>query len=245
MPQYAFGAGQLFGRSNDNSPATPVPFGALQGVSIDIAFSTKELYGRKQFPIALARGTGKITGKADYAQFDAAVFNELFFGNTSAAATGSVRTVTAEAVTITANAATAVNGGNFVSDLGVTRASDGSVYGRVVSGPVGLQYSCNETTGVYAFNSSQNNVPVLLAYTWNSSATGKKMTINNGNLGASPTFLCVFQESFNGQEMTLVLNKCMSSKLSLATKLEDFVQPNFDFMAYADGAGNVGTLSLE
>lgn len=242
--QYSFGSGVLYGRSLVSNVPTPVRFGALQGVSIDFAFTTKELYGQYQFPIALGRGTGKITGKADFAQFNAQAFNDLFFGLTNPA-TGSVRTAVAEAATVTANAITATNGANFVADLGVVRASDQAVFTRVANAPVGLQYTANETNGAYAFNSSQNNVPVLISYTYTDAANGKKIAITNQLLGNSPQFMAVFTETFNGKSMTISLNSCMSSKLSLVTKLEDFTIPAFDFMAFADSANAIGSISME
>lgn len=242
--QYSFGSGVLFGKSLTNVPATPVRFGALQGVSIDFAFTVKELYGQYQFPLALGRGTGKINSKADFAQFNAQAFNDLFFGNANPA-TGEVVTAVGEAQTVTANIVTATHNTTFVRDLGVVLASDGSVYTRVTSAPVGVQYSCNETTGVYTFNASQANAAVLLSYNWTDAANGKTITISNQLLGNSPQFLAVFTETFNSKKMTVVLNACMSSKLSLVTKLEDFTIPAFDFQAFADAAGNIGTIYLE
>ncbi len=242
--QYSFGSGVLYGRSLTNNVPTPVRFGALQGVTIDFSFSTKELHGQYQFPIALARGAGKITGKADFAQFNAQVFNDLFFGNDNPA-TGATRTAVSEAKTVTSNVVNPTNNTTFASDLGVVRASDGSLFARVTSSPVGLQYSCNETTGVYSFNATQNNVPVLINYTYADAVAGKKITITNQLMGTSPTFTAVFTETFCGKSMTVSLKRCMSSKLSLVTKLEDFTSPNFDFMAYADDSGAVASISME
>ena len=242
--QYSFGSGVLYGRSLTNSPATPVRFGALQGVTIDISFTTKELHGTFQFPLALGRGTGKITGKADFAQFNAQTFNDLFFGNANPS-TGSIRTAVAEEATITSNTVTLSHNATFVADLGVVLASDGSIFTRVTSGPVGQQYSCNETTGVYSFNASQNAANVLVSYKYSDAANGKIITITNQLLGNSPTFSAVFTEVFESKSLTIVLNKCMSSKLSLVTKLEDFTTPDFSFAAFADAAGNIGTISLE
>ena len=241
--QYSFGSGVLYGRSLTNTPATPVRFGALQGASIDFSFTTKELHGSYQFPVALGRGKGKITGKADFAQFNAQAFNDLFFGNSNPSNT-STRTQVGEAGTVTANTVTATYGANFVTDLGVVRASDSAVFTRANT-PIGLQYSVNETTGVYTFNATQANVAVLLSYTYADSANGKKISITNQLLGNSPTFMAVFTSTFESKSLTVVLNKCMSSKLTLATKLEDFVSPNFDFMAFADASGNIGTYSLD
>ena len=52
--QYEFGTGVLYGKSLNSGVQTPVRFGALQGVTVDFAFTTKELYGQYQFPLALA-----------------------------------------------------------------------------------------------------------------------------------------------------------------------------------------------
>lgn len=242
--QYEFGTGVLYGKSLNSGVQTPVRFGALQGVTVDFAFTTKELYGQFQFPLALARGTGKITGKADFAQFNAQVFNDLFFG-ASSVATGAVRTMVAEAGTVTANIVTASQGANFNTDLGVTYSANGAVLTKVANTPVGAQYACNETTGVYTFNATQANAAVLINYTYNDSVNGKKITISNQLLGNAPQFMAVFTETFNGKSMTVVLNACMSSKLSLVTKLEDFTIPAFDFAAFADSANAIGSISVE
>lgn len=242
--QYSFGSGVLFGRSLQSNVPTPVRFGAMQGVSIDFAFTTKELYGSFQFPIALARGTAKITGKADFAQINAQSYNDLFFGQGSVG-NNSLRVAVGEVQTVTANTVTATNGANFAADEGVVRSSDGTIYTRVANAPAGFQYACNETTGVYTFNATQNNTPVAISYTYNAAGTGKQIAISNQLLGASPQFSVVFTEVFNGKSLTIALNACMSSKLSFATKLEDFTIPSFDFMAFADAANNIGTINTE
>lgn len=242
--QYEFGTGVLYGKSLNSGVQTPVRFGALQGVTVDFAFTQKELYGQYQFPLALARGTGKITGKADFAQFNAQVFNDLFFGAGSVA-TGTTRVVQSEACTVTANIATAVFGANFVQDLGVTRASDGAVFTATANAPVGLQYACNASTGVYTFNNTQNGVAVLLNYSYADAVNGKKITITNQLLGSAPQFLAVFTQTFQNKTLTVVLNACMSSKLSLVTKTEDFTIPAFDFSAFSDASNAIGSISLE
>ena len=245
--QYSFGSGVLFGRSTSVSNPTPVRFGGLQEVSVDISFTTKPLFGQFQYPIAIGRGTAKITGKAKFAQFNAQAFNDLFFGNSVNPSNSSIRAVTAEAATITANIVTvAHNGaGNFVADYGVVKVSDGTVYTRVAANATGQQYSCNETTGVYTFNSSQNGTAVAVSYTYNDTQNGKSIIITNQLLGVAPQFIAAFTNTFNGKQETLILNACMSSKLTLATKLEDWQMPEFDFEAFADASNVVGTLNLD
>jgi hypothetical protein len=39
------------------------------------------------------------------------------------------------------------------------------------------------------------------------------------------------------------LNQCYSEKLTIATKIEDFLVPEFDFKAAADVSGVIGTIS--
>lgn len=242
--QYAFGSGVLYGRSLVTATPTPVRFGALQGVSLDFSFSVKELYGQYQFPIALGRGTGKITGKADFAQFNAQAFNDLFFGLVNPA-TGEVNTAIAEAQTITAGSVTVTNNATYLRDLGVVNSTDGSVFTRVANAPTTGQYSVNENSGVYTFNTGNNNAVVNVSYNYSDNANGKKISITNQLLGNSPQFLAVFTETFNAKKMTVVLNACMSSKLSLVTKLEDFVIPAFDFQAFSDAGNNIGTISFD
>lgn len=247
--QYSFGSGLLFGKSLNNATPTPVRFGALQSVNIDITFTTKELYGSKQFPDAVGRGTGKITGKASFGRFNAQTFNDLFFSGSPNPVTGAKRMVLEEAQSVTANIVTVTNNATFFQDMGVVLAADGSLFTRVVSAPAGQQYSCNETTGVYTFNSSQNNTPVLVSYTYSDAANGKIITLTNQLLGTTPEFLAAFSGSFTKggvkKAVTLVLNSCTSNKLTLATKIEDFTIPDLEFEAYADASGNIGSLSVD
>ncbi len=243
MAQYAFGSGFLYGIKSGSNP-TPVQFGALQDVNIDITFSIKELFSSKQFPVAIGRGTGKITGKADFGQFNAQAFNDLFFGETSLSS-GRVVSVNGEAQTITANVVNVThNGSNFSQDLGVVYAANGGVLTNVAASPVGAQYVLT-SNGLYTFNNSQNNLPVLVSYQYTDSTTGSKIVLANQALGSFPQFAVALNTSFNSKLLTLNLNACMSSKLGLSTKLEDFTIPAFEFAAFADSGGNIGTLSLD
>ena len=76
----AFGSGVLIGTTSDG----PLQFGTLQDVSVDFSFSVKSLMGQYQFPVAVARGAGKISGKAKFANIDGPILNTIFFGNTPA-----------------------------------------------------------------------------------------------------------------------------------------------------------------
>jgi hypothetical protein len=68
--QLSFGSGALWGERTDvtGSGIGPRQFGVLQDIQIDFDWTDKELYGQLQFPVAIARGQGKISGKAKFAQ---------------------------------------------------------------------------------------------------------------------------------------------------------------------------------
>lgn len=233
-----FGSGTLYGVSSVAN-STPVKFGALQGVSIDMAFSTKELYGQHNFPITVARGTGKITGKASAATFQARAFNDLFFNNTMAAG----KTVTAidEAGKVPAASTFTVDSANkttFLSDLGVIDKLTGNLMEKVASAPATGQYSV--AAGVYTFAAADANKDVLLNYQYTVAASGKKIIIAQNLIGVAPKFKVVLSTKYDGQQLDLQLNACVASKLSFATKQEDFAMPDFEFSSFADDAGIVG-----
>lgn len=76
--QYMFGTGRL--TAMPVGGGAPTAFGALQDVSVDITGDVKELYGRNQFPLDVARGKVKVQAKAKFAQIDVSLYNTLFFG---------------------------------------------------------------------------------------------------------------------------------------------------------------------
>jgi hypothetical protein len=234
----------MFGRKTGVATPTPVRFGALQDVSVDISFTTKQLFGQYQYPLAIGRGTAKITGKAKFAQFNAQAFNDLFF-NEAAVTAGEVVTTVAESALPAGNFAVVVHNATFAQDLGVSNATTGEVFQRVTGVPVGNNnYSCNETTGNYGFNATMN-VAVLISYNYTDAGNGSNIVLVNQLLGSAPQFLVVLTETFQSNALTLQLNACMSSKLTLTSKLEDFWVQEFDFEAYADASNTIGKLSLQ
>lgn len=243
--QYVFGTGLLYAQPEgaDTGATTPQQVGALRGVSVDMGFNAKDLHGGP-WPLAIGRGTGKVACKAEFAQFTASGLNALFFGGAEPVA-GSTRVEVEEAATITANAVTVAFAAGFDSDLGVVSSLPAlTAYRRVAAAPGALQYTCNESTGVYGFGGS-NGLPVLISYMHDDAANGRRIDIGNRSIGHTPRFSAVLSETFNGKKMTLTLASCTSSRLSMSSKMEDFMVPAFSFSAAADDAGLVGTLSVE
>lgn len=169
MSQYTFGAGALYGVKTGSGTNTPIKFGGLQGVSLDFAFSVKELYGAYQFPIAVGRGVAKVSGRANFAQLNGQVFNDLFLNSTTAMQSTQLNLVDGEAGTIATGAVTVANN-PITQDLGVVYAATGLPFTKVASAPSPGQYSVNLTTGVYTFNTGENGAAVLISYQYQNPA---------------------------------------------------------------------------
>ena len=265
MTQFAFGSGILFGRqltdAQGNAIATNIQpitrFGALDDVSIDISFDTKTLYGQSQFPLAVGRGKGKISGKAKFAQLNGAIINNLFFGQTLVAGTfadvydttgilipSTPFTLTGATTVATATTFQIPNTGVFSKDLGVLD-QNGLAMTKVASAPATGQYSVNEATGAYVFAAADTGLRVYINYQYTATVVGaKKSTVINLPMGYAPTFSVSLSCPFNGKILTIDLPQCVASKLTFATKLDDFVQPDFAWESFADASGNVMTYSL-
>jgi hypothetical protein len=248
MPLYGFGAGALWGTpstdadGNAISNPTPILFGVLQEVSVDISGDIKELYGQNQFAEAVARGKTKIACKAKFGRINGLMLNSLFFGQTVSSGiladfydtTGQPIPATPFTITISPPSS-----GTFTRDLGV-RDANGNPMTKVASAPATGQYSVNESTGVYTFAAADTLLTVFISYQYTATSTiAKKSTVMNKAMGAAPSFRCDLSDGYLGGQTALSLYKCIATQLTFATKLDDFLIPDFNFSAFADSAGRV------
>lgn len=240
------GSGTVWGFPNAGNLATnptPMKFGTLQDINIDISGDTKQLYGQKQFPEAVARFKCKISGKAKFAKINGKQMNDIFFAQTVAA--GMIQTSTDQVGTITAGAVTpAVPSGTYLNDaqrgdLGVRYQATDIPLTKVPSAPTAGQYSVNTATGAYTFNVSENGTIVLISYQYTPTATGVQVQVSNQLMGFAPTFQVVLNLNYGGQQCSMVLYACVASKLMFNTKQDDFIVPELDFEAFANPAGKV------
>jgi hypothetical protein len=242
----AFGSGVLIATPS-GANATPVQFGALQDVSLDFSFASKQPYGQYQFPIAFARGEGKITGKAKFANIDGPLYNNLFFGQSLNAGQKLWSYNEAGAVPSSSPYTYAsANASAFDADLGVVYASSGLALTKVAASPTVGQYSV--TAGVYTFSSADAGKALLVSYSYTQTASGSgsRAIMANKLMGAAPSFQIDFYQTnpnIAGAQWSLRLYACSSSKLSLASKNQDFVIPEIDFEAYANAANNIGEIN--
>lgn len=245
--QLMFGSGYLYGFRTDVSNPTPIQFGAFQEVGLDFAFTVKELMGQYQFPIDVARAGGKITGKAKNARLQARQLNDLFFNQTLVV--GQKVSIIAEgptAIPATPFQITVAQGATFVEDLGVVNSSTGIPFVRVAAAPTAGQYTVS-AGGVYLFASADNvsAIAVLINYTYTIAGAGQKFTIANKTMGDAPIWKAVLFGTYRSLKVQVELNACIATKLTMATKLEDYMIPEFDFSAFADASNNLGAVSIQ
>ena len=245
MAVRSFGSGNLFA-TNTNANSTPIQFGTLQDVSLDISRTLKELYGQGQYPVAIGAAQQKITGKAKFAQVRGGLYNDLFFGGTTS--TGQILSAYQQAASVpsattyTITPATAYPSSVWVEDQGVLYAN-GLALIKVAAGttPTLGQYSVS-TAGVYTFAAADASAAVLISYTYNPTGTAG-LIVNTGNplQGVQPTFSLILTRQYNGVQESFKLWSCIASKLSLPTKMADWGITELDFSCFADSLGRTIT----
>lgn len=240
MSVIAFGPGILIVQNLSIAVPAPVNIGYAQEFSIDVSATSKELYGQNQFPLAVARGTVKATGKVKAAVISGLAWNACFFGQSFTS--GGFAWNIDEAHTLAATTQQVTNHTTFDADLGVKYAATGLPLQRVAAGSETTgAYSVSLTTGTYTFSTSDSISALKFTYT-DTVATGQQLIVANQLLGSTPTFQIDYYTNFNqpqAKPFAVRLYQCVSSKLSLASKLEDYIMPEIDFGFFANAAGNV------
>lgn len=249
LEQYDFGIGGLFGVRTDIANPTPVRFGTVHDVSVDMSFTVKELMGQYQAPVAVARAGQKITGKCKLAKINARQFNDIFFGQTlvnpgsavqvldEGGAAGTPIPSTPFQITV-ANAAS-MSAGSPGIDLGVFNVATGVQFTRVASAPTAGQYSFASSTGIYTFASADNvsGIKVDISYEYQQVTAGGRITASNQLMGAAPQFQLHLGNSYQSNKRNLILYACIATKLTFGFKNEDFLVPELDFSGFADSLG--------
>lgn len=248
MPAINFGVGTVIGRRTDISNPTPLFFGILQDITIEVDQTLKRLVGQYKMPVDIAPSELKITGKAKQARIQANLFNDLILGGTLTTASG-IAMATAEAHSVPGSSTytiTATQAATFKEDLGVFYASNGVQLTRVTSGSEAIgKYSVNEATGVYTFAAADASAAVIIYYTYGVT-TKNQISLSNQLMGSGPVFEISLQEQYTSNAgitstTFMKLNACRSSKLSMPFKNTDYTITEIDFEAFADQASNIGT----
>lgn len=239
---YVFGSGVLIGTPSGGSP---INFGLAQEVTLNVATSTKALYGQYNFPVAIGSGTRKMSGKAKLARISGQALGNLFFGVNPSL--GGVQTQFGETTSVPAVSPfvyTPTFRSNYIADMGVVYAASGLPLKAVSTAPTAGQYSV--ATGIYTFNSVDAGASVLISYTYGAAGTGESIAVVSQAIGPSITFSANLfaSDPTTGKQFSLFLYNCVAEKLVFGTKLEDFVMPELDFQCFANAAGQVCQLNF-
>jgi hypothetical protein len=235
---YVFGTGGIWAIPSAAVP-TPIRFGTVKNVSVDLKTSEKDLNGQGQIAQAIGVGPNKVSGMIEAAMFDSNTVNQLFFGVSRPA--GQITTAMDEPQSVPAASGpytvTVVHATFFSGDLGVLDANTSVLLTRVSSGPTTGQYSVNTSTGVYTFAAADTLRALLISYQYTIASVGANFAAPNQLMGVRPTFALTLTEPFQGNVLDLTLFACVSTGLSLAFKNEDFTIPKIDFRAFSPANG--------
>ena len=110
------------------------------------------------------------------------------------------------------------------------------------------QYSVNPATGVYTFATADASAAILVSYLYAPTTSGKKLVVTNQLMGFTSRPSRRPSTRRNRRSACRpgwrwVLNACTATELSLPTKTDDYEIQEFDFSAFADATGTIGTLS--
>jgi hypothetical protein len=236
---YNFGVGFAsftpFG-SNAAGQPTPTQFLTLQDISVEFSFTEKPLIGQLSFPVAVARGEGKIAIKVKYARIGLKTLNDSLFAGT--VASGETNIAINEAHTAASSVAiTPPNSGTYGSDNGVLDAV-GDPMILVAATPAVGQYS--EAAGTYTFNAGQTGT-LLISYSY-TVTTGYSVAVPNKPMGQSPQCKLWVANSNWTNNLAILVPAVVFTKLTLPQKNTDWTLVDSEGSAYADSSGNVSYL---
>ncbi len=244
-PLAAFGPGILIVTRTDIANAPSVNVGFVNEFSIDTTATNKELYGQKKFPLVVAQGTVKATGKFKSATLSGLAWNNVMFGQSFATGGFAWNIDEAQAVPGTPYTVTVTDAATFDFDLGVRYAATLLPLQRVAAGSEAAgKYSVTLTggnKGKYVFAAADTALNMLITYT-KTVATGQSLIVTNTMIGTTPTFQLDYYTNLNqptAKPFCIRVFACVGNKLALAAKLEDYIMPDFEFGLFADATDRV------
>lgn len=248
-PLAAFGPGILIAQRTDITVPAAINIGYAQEFSIEVAGTTKALYGQQQYPLVGARGTMKATGKFKAAVISGFAWNALMYGQSSLS-TASVLAWNVDSTFTASTAAATIAVGSsltFDTDLGVKYAATNLPLQRVSTGSEALGKYSVSGTNVYTFSAADStagaaggtNLKITYAAT---TGSGQILAVTNQLIGTTPTFQLDYYTNLNqptAKPFIVRIFECIGAKHAMQFKLEDFMTPEFDFDLFADNTGRI------
>jgi hypothetical protein len=235
---YQFGIGSAFARPygiNAAGNPTPQQMVTLQDISTEFTFANKPLMGQYQYPVAVARGEGKVDIKIKWARLGLKLLNDLMFSGTVQTGQDIIypnfQVAAAASITIAPP-----NSGTFVADQGVLDAN-GNQMVLVTTAPTQGQYEVVNSTGVYTFASAETGT-IQISYVY-SITGGHNVAIPNKPMGAQPLIeLWVFNNNWSNN-LAMRFPGCTFTKFGIPQKNTVWSIPDYECSAFSDGLGNI------
>ena len=266
--QFAFGPGNLIATPLTNVLGTavtnknPRKLGGFQEATFESSADIKTLYGPNGFPLAAARGKGKVSLKVKAANISIDAWNSLFAGQDSTTGTGQALATNASSynayidnagqqlssTSYTPAVATLFGtGAAYAYDLGVVDGNGRQFVNIGTGTPLTGQYTV--ASGVYTFAAADEystlGVPVYVSYAYTNAtaSTMQSLTVYNQPMGASPFLQLDFSCQYGGNPFLLTLFYAICAKTGFATKLDDFTIPDWEFEGFSDPSNRVYRIS--
>lgn len=224
----------------------PVELGVLKDISIDFTINEKELKGQNRFPLLIAQADGSVSGKAQFARFNAETL-AILLGATKTVgaklmATHPVTTLSATVTTVVVtNAATWTQDGGVIL-VGSDESKNIQMTAVAAAAtPVTGQYKVVSGTYTFAAADAAAGIKVIADYVY-TSVTGSTLTLPNPVMGSTAPFSLRAKSSYQGMDAIIEFPNVISGKFAMPLKLGEFSEFNFDFKVFADGSGNIGYL---
>lgn len=244
----AFGPGILIVTRTDITIPVAINIGFAQEFSLDVAGTTKQLYGQKQYPLLAARATIKATGKFKAAEISGIAWNAFFYGQSSFTTGRKTWNIDTTGTVLSTAGVQVGSSLSFDADLGIFYSTQGLPMQRVstaVSLSSGFYAVGSTAPGFYYFSTGDVAATVGTKITYTSSstaATAQTLAVTNQNIGSTPTFQMDYYTSLNqpiAKPFAVRVYQCVAAKHAMAFKLEDFMMPEFEFDFFADATDRV------
>ena len=250
--QLNFGTGTLWAAAttdalgNNIANPTPIKFGVINDITLEMTRDLKELYGQLAFPVAVGGGKMKIDIKAKFSQISGRLFNDLFLGQgmTGGSLTAAYEDLTGAVIPATPFQLTVTppNTGTIARDLGVLD-SNGVAMQQVASAPTTGQYS--RAGAIYTFAAADTGKAVYISYTYTYAVgSAKSLIISNVAMGGVPVFGIDLSCRYQGKQAAYRFVQCSAKKIGFDPKQDDFTMLDMDIAAFADPVtGSVGYIA--
>jgi hypothetical protein len=130
---------------------------------------------------------------------------------------------------------TVANTATYAQDLGLRYSATGLPLTYVPYAPDTGEYT-KTAAGIYIVAAAAAASEFLVDYQY-TAATGYQIIGANPLMGTSPRFKAVFTDQYQDNTLGLILYACISTKLTMPTKIDDYMINEFDFSAFANAAG--------